>query len=83
MISSSGNAQVTLVEKPCLKITSFLNYKHWYQIHVWSTDKACYDIFPSFFYFLIECVHVPLVITHVHSVGAVQLNHETSCTIRG
>ena len=28
-------------------------------------------------------MHVPPVITHVHSVDAVQLNLETSCTIQG
>ena len=32
-------AQVTFTEKPQIKIISFLNWKHWYQIHTWS-DKT-------------------------------------------
>ena len=35
MFSSSRNAQVTLVEKPQLKVIHFQNYNHWYIIRTW------------------------------------------------
>ena len=35
MFSCSRNKKVSFKEKPQLKIISFLNYIHWYLIHIW------------------------------------------------
>ena len=42
MFPCSKTAQITFLNKPQLKIISFLNYKHRYLIHTWS-DKALKD----------------------------------------